>query len=184
MPEEIQPKNKLRQNLFCQYCLLPAGNCCVHCNDVQIRVVLIVITSGMKIFITATILCVGICLFSCEKDASGISITGKWGITSDSLYTGVGLNNHLEVYDGKPGDYFDFSSDGHIYINESGRMDTLAYVMYPGDSILVQSFGVTYNGATLTSCHIVNLSSSNLTIQTPRVITPGGIFGRTVHLAR
>ena len=70
-------------------------------------------------------------IVSCKKNsypANGINadITGKWNILSDSTFFGVGIDNHPVNYTGKTDDYFDFRTDGNLYIKKSTILDTLA----------------------------------------------------------
>jgi hypothetical protein len=124
-------------------------------------------------------------LYACKKDSNNAkpTITGKWNLVSDSTYVGVGLNNHLVTFQGQPGDYFDFRTDGHVYTKEATVLDTLTYQLTSNTTIIISSFGVTLNGVPETS-YIRVLTAHNLAIDAPRVVTPGGVGGRKLKLSR
>ena len=127
-------------------------------------------------------------LISCKKNSISANdfratILEKWNILNDSTYIGVGVNNHLVNYAGQPGDYFDFRTDGYVYIKEGPILDTLSYSLTSDTTILIASFGIILNGVPEMS-HITNLTAHGVTINAPIVITPGGEFGRKVNLNR
>ncbi|HUZ58608.1 MAG TPA: hypothetical protein VMU83_07490 [Hanamia sp.] len=119
---------------------------------------------------------------SCKKNATNTpeSIIGKWNIQKDSTSTGVGSGNHLVIYNGKSGDYFNFSTDGHLYTSENSILDTLNYTI-SSDSIMIPDFG--YVGGVGKGL-IPFLSTHSLIITSGYFLTPGGAFGRTVYLYR
>ena len=92
---------------------------------------------------------------SCEKTAvsndesslTGATILGKWNIISDSSYAGIGINNHPVNYTGVAGDYYDFRTDGNVYIKEGPAFDTLSYSNVSDTAITIQAFGGNFNGA-------------------------------------
>jgi hypothetical protein len=125
---------------------------------------------------------------SCSKQSVSINSTaatimGKWNLISDSGYTGVGTGNHLVGYIGQPGDYFDFRTDQNVYIKEGSSYDTIGYKIVTDSTIIIADFGLILNGVQDTS-KIVNLTPDRVTIVSPVLYTPGGAFGRTVHLTR
>ncbi len=122
-------------------------------------------------------------LNACKKQPVQASILGKWIILSDSTYVGVGANNHPVNYTGVAGDYFDFRNDGFAYTKEGPVLDTLSYKLVSNTSMIIEDFGAILNGVPETSS-INKLTTHELLIAAPRVITPGGVFGRTVHLSR
>jgi hypothetical protein len=89
------------------------------------------------------------------------------------------------------GDYFDFSTNGYVYIDEGAVQDTLTYRMVTDSSIIISDFGLIINGvpdtSTLTSLTASNgmgLSVQTLIIESPFFLTPGGEFWRKVTLNR
>jgi hypothetical protein len=129
-------------------------------------------------------------LFSCKKMPMGCdtgpnppAIVTKWNIVSDSTYVGVGFNNHPIDYQGRSGDYFNFTPNGILYTKEGVVLDTLSYSLVADTGIIIGSFGINLNGVPAIS-HISNFTAHSITIASPVVLTPGGIFGRKVSLSR
>ncbi len=118
---------------------------------------------------------------SCKKGVA-TGLVGRWSIITDSGFEGVGVNNHEVIYTGRPGDYFDFRSDGLLYIREGAALDTLPYKLLSDSTLSIQSFGIILNGVPETDS--ISLTSSTARISAPVEITPGGQFGRTVDLFR
>jgi hypothetical protein len=117
--------------------------------------------------------------FSCTKsNNTPQSIMGKWNIKIDSSYVGVASNNHKIVYIGQSGDYFNFSSDGHVYIKENSILDTLIYAL-SSDSIWIKNFG-----SGVGKGQFQTASTRNLIISSGYFYSPAGAFGRTVFLTR
>lgn len=135
----------------------------------------------MKPFLTLLFIIAGVLILgsSCTKKSdSPTSILGKWNIKIDSSSTGVGSGYHPVAYVGQPGDYFNFKSDGHVYISENSVLDTRMYTL-SSDSIVIQNFSFAEG-----KCRVPSPSTHNLVITSGHFITPGGDFGRTVYLAR
>jgi hypothetical protein len=127
-------------------------------------------------------------LLSCKKDTAvveneSLSIAGKWRIITDSSFAGVGLNNHPVNYIGHEGDYFDFGADGKLYVNENNILNRYNYTSTSATTLIIDSFGITMNGVQDTSV-ITYESPHTIIIYTPFIMTPGGTFGRKVHLTR
>lgn len=123
-------------------------------------------------------------LSSCKKISpiTFKSISGKWNIQKDTTYPGVGIMNHQVVYSGQRGDYFNFTSDGHIYIRENSILDTLTYTI-SSDSITIPAFG-DGAGNGVGKGQFQSPSTRSLIIRSEYMLTPGGILGRTVVLKR
>jgi hypothetical protein len=146
----------------------------------------------MKSSIIKLITAIGIlCCFACKKQSlpmccganpTKISIFHNWNIVSDSTYTGVGATNHPVDYAGQPGDYFNVGTNGVIYTNEGGVLDTLIYNSVTDSTIVVSSFGITLNGVPPTS-HF-SFTANSMILKAPTIATPGGIFGRKITLSR
>src|SRR5689334_15959764 len=121
----------------------------------------------MKYFILFGVIAIIFFLGSCKKDISSnegnISILGKWNIVTDSSFSGVGLGNHEVNYAGQPGDYFDFSTNGKLYIREKGNLSTFNYTPTSDTTMIIDSFGIMLNGVPDTSS-ITNLTAHNATI--------------------
>src|SRR5450432_412178 len=115
---------------------------------------------------------------SCKKDQTGV-ITGKWNLVNDSVVSGTGPQIGIKNYIGVSGDYFDFRTNGYLYIKEGAKLDTLSYNVSFGNKILISSFG--WSGST---SDITNLAAHNATIHAPNIINPGGYYERFVYLER
>jgi hypothetical protein len=120
---------------------------------------------------------------------------GDWNLVTDSTFEGVAQNNHPVDYTGQPGDYFKFTTDGHVYTREGEVLDTLTYQMVSDSTIIISGFAFTVNGVSPTDT-IKGLGSNSLTantgnfmdqtivIESPWFPTPGGLFWRKVTLSR
>ncbi len=143
----------------------------------------------MRYLVTFALITAGCFFASCKKETlNNIDIkpgmTGKWNVITDSTFSGVGLNNHPVNITGQAGDYFDFRTDGNLYIKEDITLETLSYTLTSDTTIVIDSFGgITLNGVPGT-CFITDLMAHTVTITAPFLATPGGVFGRKVQLNR
>jgi hypothetical protein len=143
-------------------------------------------TAQMKTLAQATLVLFLIAgLFSCTK-TTGVEktqIIGKWHIKNDSLASGIGPNVTVKNYIGTDNDYFDFRTDNKLYIKEGASLDTSAYQVLSDSTIIINRFGITFNGVPQTS-RIKSLIANSVTIFTPFAINPGAYYLRTVNLKR
>jgi hypothetical protein len=121
---------------------------------------------------------------------------GDWNLVSDSTFEGIAQNNHPVDYTGQPGDYFSFTTDGHVYTSEGGVLDTLTYTLVSASHIIISDFGAFLNGVpdtstitglganSLTTNNGTNTTTQTIVIESPFFPTPGGIFWRKVTLSR
>lgn len=147
----------------------------------------------MKYIITSAVLIfINIAIISCTKELispqnSQISIIGRWNIVNDSLVSGIGSSGYsYENYVGLAGDYFDFRSDGYVYIKEGNALDTLSYQLQDSNKIIIESFGFIINGVATTS-DITILTAHNFSIRTNNDSfnnPAGGVYRRFVDLSR
>lgn len=141
----------------------------------------------MKIQYLALAACFLMTFAACKKTDSVTNakqeILGKWNVVSDSSHVGIGISNTPVNYAGQPGDYFDFRSNGTIYTREGEALDTLNYTLISDTEIAIPQFDAILNGEVQTST-IKNFTRHSLYIAAPRIITPGGVFGRSVKLSR
>jgi len=140
---------------------------------------------------------------ACTKSAKSSLSTGNeqlgagdWNLVSDSTFEGVGLGNHPVDYAGQPGDYFSFTTDGHVYTREGAVLDTLTYKVVSDSTLIISDFGLIINGvpdtSTVTGLSAISLTSKNgmntttqtIVIESPFFPTPGGVFWRKVTLSR
>jgi hypothetical protein len=128
-----------------------------------------------KAYLLLAIAALLFCLYSCKKDNSPATFTGRWNIVSDSSYTNAPPYSHPVNYAGKPGDYFNITTNGTIYTKEGAVLDTLTYSLSSATTVLIQPFGIVYNYLPETS-NITMLTSNTLVIVAPVVVIPGGLF--------
>jgi hypothetical protein len=141
----------------------------------------------LKLIVFISMLCCFACkkptaLICCGANPPDVSIFHNWNIVSDSTYVDVGINNHLVVHTGTPGDYFDVTTKGVVYTNEGGVLDTLTYQLLTDSTIIISSFGATLNGVPATSN--LSFTATAMHISSPTIATPGGIFSRKISLSR
>jgi len=116
---------------------------------------------------------------SCKKDTS-TTIVGKWNIVNDStflegnaLYAGRSSN-----YIGVPTDYFDFSSNGNLYVKKGTSLDTAAFTLLSGNKVQLLYFsvdGITFGptGAIRGTYDITDLTERSVKL-TLSQLTPEG----------
>lgn len=104
---------------------------------------------------------------SCKKDKEP-GILGKWNILSDStsLRGNGDMPSSYTNYIGKPSDYYDFRTDGNLYVKEGEALDTMAYQVQGNNVGCTPSPGFTdsYNTTLLTDSS-ATLTVSGFTIQ-------------------
>lgn len=122
---------------------------------------------------------------------TAVTLSGQWKLVKDSVtYSdGNGQNGvSNDIYNGKAGDYFEFTNEGKLYIQENGAIDTANYTINTDKSITVNYLvynGVPVNsyGSNIVNFHQVNLTGTSVTL-TSSVVSPGGIQSRTIDLKR
>jgi hypothetical protein len=131
-------------------------------------------------------------LESCSKKNEASTITGNWRVISDSTYnSGIGPTSPAssQVYRGSSADYFKFTADGKLYINEVNiKVVTADYSLTISNQLNLTYLSIVDHGATVSgggsaTYHIVLLTSHNLTLYNS-LLTPGGYFTETVKLAK
>ncbi|HTI12549.1 MAG TPA: hypothetical protein VL832_28445 [Puia sp.] len=113
------------------------------------------------------------------------SIVGKWSLTKDSSFSAIGVGNFgtVQEYIGQPDDYWDFRSDDKVYIKEGAKLDTLGYKLVTGNTITINTFGWTLNGAATTST-IQPLTFASAVIHSANLLLPAGVYNRTLFLTK
>jgi hypothetical protein len=113
------------------------------------------------------------------------SIAGKWSLVKDSSFSAIGVGNFgtVQEYIGQSDDYWDFRDDAKVYIKEGAKLDTLGYKVVTDSTITINTFGWTMNGAATTST-IQPLTFANAVIHSANILTPGGIYNRTLFLKK
>ena len=145
----------------------------------------------MKYFIVATCLAFFILTeISCKKETiQANQLTGKWNLVNDSTSTTnscIGCFNGSNYF-GSSSDYYNFTVNGILYIQERESVDTAAYSMVTnnqvtittdyavnGGGVFIYSLGFTGSSLPL-SFPIKNLtySVSNITAHTLTLTTSG-----------
>jgi hypothetical protein len=129
---------------------------------------------------------------SCQKNDGSVntSIAGNWSVVMDTTWTsGIGPYGtpSSHKYAGVPGDYYNFTTAGKLYVKEgTEKLDTADYTV-SGDTLkLTYNYlyegGVTIQGAAGRFI-ISTLNNQNLVL-TQDFATPGGIIDETVVLKR
>jgi hypothetical protein len=130
-------------------------------------------------------------LFSCTKtmqDCCGanpvpLSVAGQWNVVADTIYSGVNTGADPAIYVGQAGDYFDFRTNGYLYIKEGASLDTLSYNMFsPGRVAIVAFFPK--NVSAPDTCQVKGYTEQNIEILTSLGEIPAGPQQRKVALSR
>ncbi|MBV8390921.1 MAG: hypothetical protein JO080_14045 [Mucilaginibacter sp.] len=119
---------------------------------------------------------------------TAITLSGQWKLVKDSTGYSGGQGASGSAYKGIAADYFEFTNDGKLYIQENGSADSATYTINTDKSITVNylvynGIPVTSYGAVITNFHQVNLTSVSVTL-TSSVASPQGIAYRTIDLKR
>ncbi len=113
----------------------------------------------------------------------GTIITGIWKLVSDSTFRGAGEINNAYNYQGKPADYFDFRTDGYVYTQEDGVLDTFSYNYHLPEDTSLYMANITADGVPK-NFHISTFTAHSFVGATQIYATPGGEFGRKITLSR
>jgi hypothetical protein len=129
---------------------------------------------------------------SCRKDNSTnntiATIVAKWNLVNDSSGTIGSLNpiyNYSNNYIGAPADYYEFRTNGSVYIKEGINLDTMGYKI---DSTVV-SFYPQFNSGHYT-LNIATLTDSSATLllgtnpPSGANLTPEGYEIRIINLKK
>ncbi|HEY4198736.1 MAG TPA: hypothetical protein VGM63_24515 [Mucilaginibacter sp.] len=120
---------------------------------------------------------------------SYVSIQGDWTLVSDSTTTASGATDHLTItgYKGRPGDHFNFSDDGKLYITENAKNDTASYTITRDNKIVLSYAAQTDTAktyaASLNVFNPVKLTAKCITLVSS-VASPGGSTFRTIQLKK
>jgi len=120
-----------------------------------------------------------------------ITLSGAWKLVKDSVsYSGGQSADGAtgSVYNGNAADYFEFTNDGKLYIQENGAVDTATYTINTDKSITVNylvynNMPITPYGSIITNFNQVNLTGTSVTL-TSSVASIQGIQLRTIDLKR
>ena len=116
---------------------------------------------NIKIAICVIFLIVSV--ISCNKTAVQANLlVGKWNIVTDSSYSPI-ANIGVKNYIGTSGDYYKFTDNGTVYLNENSILDTATY------SMINDNLNIVYNSGSYSPYYITNLTVNTviLTLVTP-----------------
>lgn len=137
---------------------------------------------------------------SCKKENASI-IVGKWSIVKDSSFVAQAppFFNAVpgNIYFGVVGDYYNFTTEGKLYIKEGAYADTLSYSLSPNNQ--VEFIYNSYNLEVDSTGNIISqnrrkksytieaLSANQLTMTSNLngdILTPVGYFANMLTLKR
>jgi hypothetical protein len=146
----------------------------------------------MKTFLLIAVIST-IALASCRKGAVNPNpstnvknIVGNWNLVSDSSYSAIGAASHttMNKYIGLPGDHYNFTANGNLYIKVGTEKDTATYSVKADTLNLLYSY---INNSTTTvatsSYKMTNFTGNTLTLS-DEILTPGGFFGTVINLRK
>ncbi len=118
---------------------------------------------------------------SCTKtNVQTNTLAGKWNIINDSSSITSSLNgfNGGSNYIGTSNDYYNFTVNGNLYINEGTSLDTATYSMVSNNQVKLVYYyanGVSFgsSGAIRGTYNITNLTAHGVTLTTSG-LTPEG----------
>ena len=118
-----------------------------------------------------------------------VKLTGNWTLVNDSTYsTGSGNSGTGTNYVGQPGDSFNFTEDGKLFIKEGTNIDTATYTVASDKKIILNYLfyagsPVNAYGSVVASFDQVRLTGKNLTLSSS-VLTPSGSYFRVINFKR
>jgi hypothetical protein len=115
-----------------------------------------------------------------KKDIQTNPLVGKWKIINDSSSITGSLDgaNRSSNYIGTPNDYYNFTSNGNLYIGQNSSSDTGKYSLITNNQVQIIMFvegGISFgaNGGIRGTYAITNLSANTVTL-TLSGLTPEG----------
>jgi len=118
------------------------------------------------------------CLYACKKDsnANPAPIVGKWNVVS--------IETRGVSHAGQPGDYYEFTANGALYIKGGTATATLNYTM-SADSTITLTFPSNPD-ALAEWGRITTFTAHSLVINGPYPVSPGGPIteGSAISLSR
>lgn len=147
--------------------------------------------SKMKTIIGIVSVFIFFALGSCEiSPVNYSSLTGKWNIINDSTSILNDVPNKTDSHSnfiGGLADYYDFTSEGNLYVREGTNFDTLAFTFVSTNRINIIAFS--YNGtrfpggASMGTFVIEGLTGNNVTLGLSE-LTPDGKEIRIINLKK
>jgi len=132
-----------------------------------------------------------IALYSCDEFPLNDSLlTGKWNIINDSTLILNDVSNQINVhsnYIGNLTDYYDFTSDGNLYVKEGTNLDTIKYTFVSNNRLKLVGYyvnGINFlYGANMGTFVIESLTENNVTLGLSE-LTPQGKETRIINLKK
>jgi secreted trypsin-like serine protease len=127
-------------------------------------------------------------LSACSKDkATPITLTGNWGLVKDSVVSigsagNVPPDTVVNIYD-KTGDYYNFSTNGQLYMQVDGFRDTATYVVQQNNQLSI-NYREPYNQTITTLYSINDLSAHSVVLINPGQFLAPFLTKETIHLSR
>lgn len=120
-------------------------------------------------------------ILSCSKTSNHTAdVMGKWSVINDSTRF-IGRDTFPSYhynYVGQPSDYYDFRSNGMMYVKEGGLLDTMAYeVLSSGQVRCSPSPGLV---TSYTTSQVTD-STANFSVQAS---TPQGDLTKLIYLRK
>jgi hypothetical protein len=149
---------------------------------------------NLALFIPA--LLITTCLFSCKKTDGDmqtttktnfkgvVSIAGEWNVKTDSTFSSIGAFGTGKKYTGETGDYFNFGTDGKLYVKEGAKLDTFTYKTLTDSTFRVAPVGAPANVIPFNGFIKPTTATSVVLTWTPGLVNPGSYYSRVVILAK
>jgi hypothetical protein len=127
----------------------------------------------------------------CKKSpVNDSSLIGNWNIINDSTsLQGVGplLTDIHSNYIGVQTDYYNFTSEGNLYVKEGTNLDTCTYTFVSSNQINIIAFYVDgtefLGGASMGTYVIAGLTENSVTLRLSE-LTPDGEEIKIINLER
>ena len=117
--------------------------------------------------------------------ARTITLGVKWNLVQDSSMWDIGTGpTRYNIYNGGVADYWDFRSDGKLYIKEGATLDTISYKFLNGTNVDLLPSGTIADTEPDGDYQISFLSVHQATIRNGFYNSPGGSASRVIFLQR
>jgi hypothetical protein len=144
----------------------------------------------MKTIIGIVTLFIVFALGSCESPLNDSLLTGKWNIINDSTLILNDVPHQTDVhsnYIGVQTDYYNFTSDGNLYVKEGTELDTIRFTFVSNNRIKMVGYyinGINFlYGANMGTYVIENLTGNSVTLGLSE-LTPQGKEIRIINLKK
>src|ERR1700712_2773566 len=121
----------------------------------------------MKKILLVACICLIMLLYPCKKTDNNLitgtppaNVLGRWNVLVDSTSAGAGQEDYFKSYNGQPGDYYNFSANGVLYIKEETVADTLNYQLISDTQIGIKGFS-TISESSFQTCSVTNFTKQS-----------------------